>query len=116
MAELTVTGSLAKICDLQTGISKAGKEWKRQSFILKTSGDYPKDIAFSVWGEKCTVIQNKAIGTVLDVSFNPESREYNERWYTELLAWKINENQNEPQPTQPEPIPEEPQAGDDLPF
>ena len=25
------------------------------------------------------------------VSFNPESREYNERWYTDLRAWKITD-------------------------
>jgi hypothetical protein len=33
--------------------------------------------------------KNIPMGTLVQVSFNPESREFNERWYTDLRASRI---------------------------
>ena len=34
-------------------------------------------------------IQQLAVGAEVRVSINLESREFNERWYTDVRAWKI---------------------------
>jgi hypothetical protein len=35
---MEVTGKLVKKLELETGISKAGKEWKKQSIVIDTGG------------------------------------------------------------------------------
>lgn len=85
---LEITGTLKKIMSEVTGEGKFGK-WIKQEFVLETKDQYPKKICFSAWGDKTDALKNLKEGETITVSFNPESREYNERWYTDLRAWKI---------------------------
>jgi len=85
---LEISGKLIKLLPEQTGAGKNGS-WVKQEFILETAEQYPKKVCCSVWGDKVASIKNASIGDQLKVSFNIESREYNERWYTDLRAWKI---------------------------
>ena len=71
------------------GVSKSsGKEFKYFTFIGETVEQYPRKIAFDVFGEKrianCQVNENE----VYNVSFDLESREFEGRWYTKANAWK----------------------------
>jgi hypothetical protein len=81
-------GKLYKILPVQTGTGKNGT-WTKQDFIIETDDQYPKKVLFSAWGDKATDFDRYKVGDKLTVSFNAESREYNEKWYTELRAWKI---------------------------
>ena len=49
--ELKTSGTITKICDVETGTSKAGKEWKKQTFVLNNGSEYNPEAAFSVFGE-----------------------------------------------------------------
>ena len=71
-----------------TGQGKNG-EWKKQEFVIETQDQFPKKVMFSLWGEKVDQINGLNPGDDIKVSFNPESREYNGRWYTDLRAWRI---------------------------
>lgn len=42
----------------------------------------------SIWGDKINENQLVA-GTVLDISLELESREFNNKWYTDVKSWKI---------------------------
>lgn len=44
------------------------------------------------------MVNNLQTGQTVKVSFNPESREYNGKWYTDLRAWKIETNSGDQQP------------------
>ena len=75
--------------DTVEGVSKSsGKEFKYFTFIGETIEQYPRKIAFDVFGEKrianCQVNEND----VYNVSFDVESREFEGRWYTKANAWK----------------------------
>ena len=85
---LEVTGKVIKILPAQSGVSQRG-EWKKQEFVIETIEQYPKKICISAWAERVDDIQNLEPGTQLKVAVNIESREYNERWYTDVRAWKI---------------------------
>ena len=37
---LAITGKLVKALDVESGTSKAGKEWKKQSFVIDTGAQY----------------------------------------------------------------------------
>jgi len=85
-----ITGRVVNVLAPVTGQSKSGSgEWKKQEFIIETQSQYPKKIIFSLWGDKTEQINGLQPGEDVKVSFDPESREYNGRWYTDLRAWKI---------------------------
>ena len=92
---MQVTAKLIQLLPLQTGTGKSGAAWKKQDIIVETPGTYPKKICVSIWGDKINtgVLQP---GTVLDISFDVESREYNGRWYTDVKAWKIEPSGDAP--------------------
>ncbi len=84
---MQLTAKLVQLLPLQTGTGKNG-EWKKQDIIVETSGQYPKKVCVSVWGDK--IGSNKLkVGSLLKIDFDVESREYNSRWYTDVKAWKI---------------------------
>lgn len=86
--ELKVSGKVVDLLDLQTGTGAKGT-WKKREFVIETNDQYPKKICFAAWGDKADSIAQLRKGDNLTVSFNPESREYAGKWYTELKAWKI---------------------------
>ncbi|HEX8545689.1 MAG TPA: DUF3127 domain-containing protein [Cytophagaceae bacterium] len=88
---LELEGRLVKVLPQQTGAGKNGT-WVKQDFVVETSDQYPKKICFSAWGDKAADLSRYKTGDVLKVAFNLESREYNEKWYTEARAWKIDGN------------------------
>ena len=123
--QLSITGTVQKVLNIESGVSKAGKEWQKQEFVIETDDQYPKTIAFTLFGDKLSLIENIKVGQNVEVFFNLESREYNERWFHNVNAWKVDaiEGQgcsvikaNEPeQQPQRENIPP-PDDNGDLPF
>lgn len=117
MSELKVTGTITSISEVQTGVSeRTGEEWAKIGFAIKTGGQYPQDIYFTQFGvDKVERFQKfNKVGDEVEVSFEPRSREYEGKWYTDLNAWKVwtvNKGQAVEEPVL-EPEGEE----DDLPF
>jgi hypothetical protein len=85
---LEIEGKIIQIMPEQTGSGQRGK-WIKQEFVIETSDQYPKKICFSAWGDKTDILKQLSEGESVIVSFNPESREYQNKWYTDLRAWKI---------------------------
>lgn len=88
-----LSAKLIQLLPLQTGQGKNG-EWKKQDIIVETDGQYNKKICISIWGDKINMNQLK-IGNILKIDFDIESREYNNRWYTDLKAWKIEAEESD---------------------
>ncbi|MBT3301980.1 MAG: DUF3127 domain-containing protein [Bacteroidetes bacterium] len=84
---MELKGKLIKLLELQSGEGKNGV-WRKQEFIVETTGQYPKKVCFSLWGDKAAQVGGKENADVT-VFFDIESREYNNRWYTEAKAWKV---------------------------
>lgn len=85
---LEITGKVLQLLPEQTGQGKNGT-WVRRDFVIETTEQYPKKICFSGWGDKAAQVNGLQEGQTVKVSFNPESREFNSKWYTDLRAWKI---------------------------
>jgi hypothetical protein len=77
-------------------------------------------VCLSLWGDKIDQF-GIAVGQLLTVSVELESREYNGRWYTEARAWKVDKNSSYGDDAPPPPV-DEPfisdsnNTADDLPF
>ncbi len=80
---MDVIGKLIQVLPEQRGEGARGA-WVRGGFVIETEEQFPRKIAFSLWGEdKVMAIKNIALNTSIKVVFTIESREYNERWYTD---------------------------------
>ena len=118
---MEIKGRLVKILPAQTGQGRNG-EWKKQEFVLELEGTYPRKVCISAWGDKVNV-SLLVEGTMLNVHFDIESREFNGKWYTNLTAWKVETAEDSQQNIPPAPPIETyqpdmdlPPAKDDLPF
>jgi hypothetical protein len=86
---LELVGKLIKVLPEVTGQGKNGA-WNKQEFVIETlDTQFPKKVCMTVWGEKANDLKQFAEGDTLKATFSAESREYNERWYTELRAFRL---------------------------
>jgi hypothetical protein len=121
---MQVKGTLLQILKLESGVSKAGKEWKKQDFVIETNEQFPKKVCFTLFGDKIGLIDGITEGTEIEVFFSLESRDFNGKWYHNINAWKIenagtaNPARNFPPEFSVADIPPEPadDSGNDLPF
>lgn len=130
---MEVVGKIILKLPLQSGVSQAGNNWKKQEYVLETEDSYPKKVHFDFFGDKADQFPLN-IGDRVRLSFDIESREYNGRWYTSIRGWKAEAAaaaaaaegpQQGPAvaaaapagaPVPPPPAFNTPEASDDLPF
>lgn len=82
-------GKIIAIMPTESGIGSTGNAWKKQLFVIETMEQKPSKIAFECWNDDTRFLETLAIGNIVKVLFNVESREYNSKWYTQLRSWKI---------------------------
>ena len=113
---MEIQGKLIAVLDEVSGESSNGT-WRKKEYVIETAGQYPKKVAFAVWGDKINAMTAK-IGDTITAHIEIESREYKGRWYTEVKAWKFELGTTTAATTAP--IPSEKQGGEeeesDLPF
>ncbi len=85
---MEISGKIIKKLDIVTGSNDRGG-WQKQEFIIETEDKYPKKVCISAWADKVDELTKYDIGANVKCSLNVESREYNNRWYTDLRFWKI---------------------------
>lgn len=123
---LTINGTFIQSLPTQEGESQRG-HWVRGGYVIETDEEYPRKVAFSVFGEEKVAQCNLEPKTPVQVRFTPESREYNGRWYTDLRSISVTplgqgvaqatRQPAQPAPTaQPAPAAKMPDSDPDLPF
>ncbi|MDR1672048.1 MAG: DUF3127 domain-containing protein [Bacteroidales bacterium] len=98
---MEIKGKLIKKLPVVTGQGGRNGEWKRQDFILETEGSYPRKVCITVWGDRINAVASLAEGSFLNMSVDIESREFNEKWYTSVTAWKIESASEQSSPDIP---------------
>ena len=87
---MNVIGKLIKKLDRETGVSKTGKAWEKQSILVEQAGtDYNKEVVISFFGDKIKSIRDIEEGSDVNVSINISSREYNGKYYHNIDGWFI---------------------------
>jgi len=89
MEDLSQVGKIVNILDIVSGTSKQGKEWSKREFVIEFGDKYKAKIAFTLFGEKMSLLDGYKLGDVVKVHFNIESREFNFKWFHNVNAWKI---------------------------
>ena len=87
---MEVIGKFVKTLPEQRGTSQKG-DWVRGGFVIETEEQFPKQVAFSLWGEdKVAIVRTMTIGTQIKVFFSPESREFKDKYFTDLRCFRID--------------------------
>lgn len=96
----TITGKIIKFLPRVEGESSSGKHWVKAGFVIEYGDEYPTKAAFTIFGEQriqqCAGLKE---GMEVTVNYNPQSREYNDHWYTDLQCVNVLPIQQR-QPTQ----------------
>lgn len=127
--EYKTTGKIIVALPEVSGTSRAGNVWKKRNYVLETMDSYPTKIYFEFFGDRADN-NPLSVGDVVNLYFDIESHEYNERWYTSIRGLRAEKtggaapqpaavNYAPAAPVMPEADPfnpAAPSATDDLPF
>jgi hypothetical protein len=117
---MEIKGKIVNVLDEISGNGRNGT-WRKREYILETEGSFPKKVCLTVWGDKIDQFGIQE-GDQVVASIEIESREYNNRWYTDVKAWKVekasgNAQTSPPQGGQPDVSTFNDESGEDtLPF
>lgn len=89
-----IKGTIKNILEVENGISKAGKEWSKLTFVIANNEGYEgaeQIFAFDIFGaEKVEdFLKYNKVGKEVEVSFNIRTNEYKGKYYTTLQSWKV---------------------------
>ena len=85
---MNVIGKLIKKLDVESGISKNGKEWRKQSILVEQAGtEFNKEVVITFFGDKMKSIRDVEEGSDVNVSVNLYSREYNGKYFHNIDGW-----------------------------
>ncbi len=80
-----VEGNLHKKFDTE---SKT-ETFQAREFVIKTEGQYPQFVKFQLTQDRCQIIDSYEEGDQIKVYFDLRGREWNEKYFTNLNAWKV---------------------------
>ena len=113
------TGRITAIGNLQSGTSRSGKEWKKIQIVIEVTNDrgYTRQLALQAMDKPAVkfIEDDWRIGDVVTVSYEAQSREWNDVWYTDLRVLYIDAPQQRSN-AQPAPAAEAAPQDDDLPL
>lgn len=103
---MEVKGKVHVICATET---VGAKDFKKRTIVVATDEQYVQYIPIDFVQDKCSILDNYAIGQQVKVSVNVRGNEYNGKYYVNLQGWKIEK-------TGDAPIAVEVQSKEDLAF
>ena len=122
MSKLEITGKVIAVLEKRSGTSKSGNAWVTQEYVIETSEQYPKKCCFSIFGEEKIAACNIKIGETITAHIDIDARQWENKWFNSISAWKIEraadgvaQAQEVPQQI-PNDVPQSGQQGADLPF
>lgn len=101
------TGKVIAILQPKVGVAKStGNEWKVQEYVVEDHSQYPRKLCFEVFGAEKIEQFNIQMGEELTVSFDIDARQWQDRWFNSIRAWKVERiNNATPEPNAPLPPP-----------
>ncbi len=92
---MEIKGKISKILPLETGISNAGKEWKKQTVVIDTGDEFNNIVAVSAFGDdKIKRLDKLKEGMKVSILCNVYSREYNGKFYHNIDGYWFSDISN----------------------
>ena len=88
---MEVRGKLKTILPLESGTSKAGKEWQKQSIVIDTGDEFNNLVAVSAFGDKVQKMNKLEVGMTVAILCNVYSREYKGKYYHNIDGYHFTQ-------------------------
>ena len=85
---MEIQGKVIAVLPERSGVSARG-EWKSQTYVIETQEQYPKKMAFDVFGADRITSFGIQLGEVINVSFDIDAHEYQGRFFNQIRAWNV---------------------------
>ena len=85
---MEIQGKVIAVLPERSGVSARG-EWKSQTYVIETQEQYPKKMAFDVFGADRIASFGIQLGEVINVSFDIDAHEYQGRYFNQIRAWNV---------------------------
>ena len=85
---MEIQGKVIAVLPERSGVSARG-EWKSQTYVIETQEQYPKKMAFDVFGADRLAQFNIHSGEEILVSFDIDAHDYQGRWFNSIRAWNV---------------------------
>jgi len=82
-----IEGEIVKIYETQ----QKSEKFQAREFVIKTADNYPQFVKFQLTQDKCDLIDNYKEGQQLKVHFDLRGREWNDKYFTNLNAWRLEQ-------------------------
>jgi hypothetical protein len=105
---MEVKGTVKLKLAAESGVSKSGKEWRKQSILIDTGGEFNNEVAVSAFGDKMDSMNNLEVGMDVKILCNVYSREYNGKYFHNIDGYHFAIVDRE--------VVASPVESDDLPF
>ena len=94
--KLIINGRITEISS-----ESQGENWQKQDFTIETLEQFSKLVNIHVWNDKIEQLSRCKIGDIVNCRINISSRKHENRYYTEVTAWKIEVDFNATKNQQP---------------
>ena len=91
---MEIQGTVIAVLPERSGVS-ARCEWKSQTYVIETQEQYPKKMAFDVFGADRIANFGIQLGEVINVSFDIDAHEYQGRYFNQIRAWNVTKVQQQ---------------------
>lgn len=89
---MEIKGKLVKMLDLESGISKSGKEWQKQTVVIDSGDEFNNLTAVSAFGEdKIKNLNKLQVGMTVTILCNVYSIEYNGKYYHNIDGYHFTQ-------------------------
>ncbi len=79
--------------------------FQAREFVIQTEGQYPQFIKFQLTQDRCQLVDGYNDGEKIKVFFDLRGREWNEKYFTNLNAWKVEKVQESAPIAAPDSMP-----------
>ena len=94
---MEIRGKVKTILPLESGTSKAGKEWQKQTIVIETNNEFNNLTAISAFGEdKIKHLNKLEVGMTATILCNVYSREYNGKYYHNIDGYHFTNQSDNP--------------------
>jgi hypothetical protein len=87
--KLVLFGTIVEISD-----ATQGETWIKQNFVIRTNDDFQQLVEFLTFNAAQEMLTRCKVGDDVSVYFNCKSRQYENKYYTELTAYRVYINFN----------------------
>ena len=78
---------------------KGTGSFRTREFVIETMETYPQFVKFQSVQDKCDLLNQFQEGEIIKVSFDLRGRQWQDKYFTNLNAWRIEKSSNTSSPS-----------------